>query len=64
MPGAAFVALGLVLASVAFSEYYTTSKFSFPSSMGSALSLILGLLLGGVGLILNYLVVFVRDRGK
>lgn len=62
IPGAAFVSLGMILASIAFSDYYTTSKFSFPSSMGSALSLILGLLLGSVGLILNYLVVFVRDQ--
>ena len=64
VPGAAFVVFSLVLGSFAFSEYYTTSKFSFLLSMGCALFLLLGLLLGSVGLILNYLVVFVRDQKK
>lgn len=62
IPGAVSVLVSLILGSFAFSEYYTTSKFSYLLSMGCALFLILGLLLGSVGLILNYLVVFVREQ--
>jgi glycosyltransferase involved in cell wall biosynthesis len=62
IPGVSFVVLGLVAGSWAFAEYYTTSKFSFVLSVGSALFLILGLLLVSVGLILNYLVVFVKEQ--
>jgi glycosyltransferase involved in cell wall biosynthesis len=64
IPGAVFVGLSMILGFWAFSDYYTTEKFSFVFSMGSAMFLILGLLLMSVGLILNYLVVFVREQKK
>jgi hypothetical protein len=64
IPGFICVILALIAGSWAFTEYYTTSKFSFTLSMGSALFLILGLLLMSVGLILNYLVVFVKEQRK
>lgn len=62
IPGLTFVLLGIIAGSWAFSEYYTTSRFPYLVSMGSALLLVLGLLLVSVGLILNYLVVFVAEQ--
>jgi len=64
IPGASCVILAMALGFWAFSDYYATTRFSFVSSMGSAMFLILGLLLMSVGLILNYLVVFVKDQSK
>ena len=62
IPGALSVLFSLALGFWAFSEYYTTSKFSFVSAVGSTVFLILGLLLISMGLILNYLVVFVKEQ--
>ena len=62
IPGTISVALAMALGFWAFSEYYATARFSFVFSMGSAMFLILGLLLMSVGLILNYLIVFVKDK--
>jgi glycosyltransferase involved in cell wall biosynthesis len=62
IPGFICVILALIAGSWAFTEYYTTSKFSYLLSMGSAMFLILGLLLISVGLILNYLVTFVKEQ--
>jgi glycosyltransferase involved in cell wall biosynthesis len=62
IPGFICVILGLITGSWAFAEYYTMSKFSFLLSMGCALFIILGLLLISVGLILNYLVMFMKEK--
>ena len=62
IPGTISVIFGLALGFWAFTEYYATEKFSYLYSMGSAMFLILGLLLMSVGLILNYLVVFVKEQ--
>ena len=64
IPGFLLVLGGLGTGFWAFAEYYTTSKFPFVLSMGSALLLILGLLLISVGLILNYLVVLVKEQKR
>jgi glycosyltransferase involved in cell wall biosynthesis len=62
VPGIIFVGVGLLTASFAFSEYYTTSKFSFILSMVSMLFLIMGMLMGIAGLLLNTLVTIVREN--
>jgi glycosyltransferase involved in cell wall biosynthesis len=62
IPGFILILIGIIAGSAAFSEYYTTSKFPFIFSMISAMSLIMGLLLIIGALILNYLVMFVRDH--
>ncbi len=65
IPGVILIILGLGASFVAFSEYYVTTKFPFVLSMMGVLFLILGLLMGIAGLILNALVVIVREnRGK
>lgn len=60
IPGLFFLVGGLIFGSLAFAEYYVTSKFSFILSMICAVFLILGLLLMMTGLILNSLVQIVR----
>ncbi len=62
IPGFILVAIGFISGSAAFSEYYTTTKFPFVLSMVSAVFLIMGLLLLIGALILNYLVIFVKDQ--
>lgn len=62
IPGCILVLIGLISGFAAFSEYYTTSKFPFVLSMTSAMFLILGLLLLIAALILNYLVLFVKEQ--
>ena len=62
IPGFILVMIGLISGSFAFSEYYTTSKFPFILSMVSAMFLIMGLLLIIGALILNYLVIFVKEQ--
>lgn len=65
IPGFVLVIAGLIASFVAFTEYYDTSKFPFALSMVSMLFLILGLLLGIAGLILNALIVIVKvDSSK
>ena len=62
VPGILFVLIGLLTASYAFSEYYATSKFSFILSMVSMLFLIMGMLMGIAGLLLNSLVTIVKEN--
>lgn len=62
IPGFFLVLIGLISGSAAFSEYYTTTKFPFVLTMVSAVFLIMGLLLIIGALILNYLVVFVKEQ--
>jgi glycosyltransferase involved in cell wall biosynthesis len=62
IPGLLLVIIGFISGSAAFTEYYSTSKFPFILSMVSAVFLIMGLLLLIGALILNYLVVFVKEQ--
>jgi glycosyltransferase involved in cell wall biosynthesis len=62
IPGVLLVIIGFVSGSAAFTEYYSTTKFPFVLSMVSAVFLIMGLLLLIGALILNYLVVFVKEQ--
>jgi glycosyltransferase involved in cell wall biosynthesis len=65
IPGLLFLVGGLIFGSLAFAEYYITSKFSYIFSMICAVFLILGLLLMMTGLILNSLVQIVKmETGK
>jgi glycosyltransferase involved in cell wall biosynthesis len=64
IPGFLLIVSGLGTGFWAFAEYYTTSKFPFVLSMGSALLLILGLLLVIAGLILNTLVIILKQPNK
>lgn len=61
IPGFVVIVIGLVFGSWAFTEYYSTGKFSFVLSMLCAVSLILGLLLVIAGLILNTLVRIINE---
>jgi glycosyltransferase involved in cell wall biosynthesis len=61
IPGFILVIVGLIAGSLAFTDYYLTSKFSFVLSMMSAVFLIMGLLLVIAGLILNTLVVIMKE---
>jgi len=61
IPGFILFVIGMVAASFAFAEYYETSKFPFTLSMVSAMLLIIGLLMGIAGLILNAMIVIVRE---
>jgi len=62
IPGAVLVIFGFLTSFNAFSEYYATTKFPYALSMISLVSLIAGLLFLIAALILNYLVVFVKDQ--
>jgi len=64
LPGLIFVIIGLLTASLAFTEYYATSKFSFTMSMASMLFLIMGMLMGIAGLLLNTMVIIVKKNRK
>jgi glycosyltransferase involved in cell wall biosynthesis len=60
-PGASFVIVGVVTAFSSFNEYYTASKFPFATSMVSMLFLIMGMLLVIAGLILNSLLMIIKE---
>jgi glycosyltransferase involved in cell wall biosynthesis len=62
IPAFVLIIIGFITGSASFSEYYTTTKFPFILSMVSGMSLIMGLLLLIGALILNYLVVFVKEQ--
>lgn len=62
VPGFIILFMGLITGFHAFSEYYTTNKFSFAWSMGSMLFVMVGLLLMIAGLILNTLVRIVDEH--
>ena len=61
IPGIILFIVGLVSGFYAFSEYYVTSKFSFGLSMLSVLGLIMGMLMIIAGLLLNTLVMILRE---
>jgi uncharacterized integral membrane protein len=54
--------MGLLAGSRAFADYYATSKFSFPISMASMLFLIMGMLMIFAGLLLNTLLMIMREH--
>jgi glycosyltransferase involved in cell wall biosynthesis len=58
--GSTFVILGVIVGFFAFTQFYSTGKFVFISTMFSGISLVLGLLLMTTGLILNSLVKIVK----
>jgi small-conductance mechanosensitive channel len=62
IPGILFIAIGLFAGSRAFSDYYATSKFSFGVSMVSMLGLVMGMLLIIAGLLLNTLLMIMKER--
>ena len=62
LPGIFFITLGLMTGSAAFNYYYETSKFPFGMSMISMLSLIMGMLLIIAALLLNTLVMIIREK--
>ncbi len=62
LPGIFFVTIGLAAGSHAFSEYYVTSKFPFTMSMVSMLGLIMGMLLIIAGMLLNTLLMIMKEH--
>jgi glycosyltransferase involved in cell wall biosynthesis len=64
IPGFIIFIAGMITAFYAFAEYYATSKFPYVLSMGSAMLIILGLLLGISALILNAMIVIVRESKR
>jgi len=62
IPGLFFVIIGLLAGSRAFSDYYATSKFSFAMSMVSMLGLVMGMLMIIAGLLLNTLLMIVKEH--
>jgi glycosyltransferase involved in cell wall biosynthesis len=62
--GSVLVVAGLIAGSIAFSDYYMTSKFSFAYSMGSMLFLTMGMLLIIAGLLLNTLLMIIKNARK
>jgi glycosyltransferase involved in cell wall biosynthesis len=63
-PGTLCVIIGLIAGFYAFSEYAVTSKFPFASSMVSMMFLIMGMLLVIAGLLLNTLLMMMKDSRK
>jgi glycosyltransferase involved in cell wall biosynthesis len=62
IPGLFLVVIGLVAGSYAFSEYSATSQFPYSMSMVSMLSLIMGMLMIIAGLLLNTLLMIIKER--
>lgn len=60
--GMVFVIAGVTSGFLAFNDYYLTSKFPFALSMLSMLLLITGMLMGMTGLMLNTLVVIMKEH--
>jgi len=62
LPGIFFITIGLFAGSHAFADYNATSKFSFPISMASMLFLIMGMLMIIAGLLLNTLLMIMKEH--
>jgi glycosyltransferase involved in cell wall biosynthesis len=62
IPGVVFVVIGLFAGSRAFAEYYATSKFSFTLTMASMLGLVMGMLMIIAGLLLNTLLMIMKEH--
>ena len=64
IPALILVFLGIAAGYMAFSQYYLTSKFPFGLSMMSEMFIILGLLMGVAALILNAVIVIVKEHSN
>ena len=62
IPGIILVFTGLIAASYAFSDYYATSKFSYIMSMTSVVLIFTGVLMGISGLLLNTLLLIMKEH--
>ena len=62
LPGLFFITLGILTGSAAFSYYNLTAKFPFGMSMISLLSLVMGSLLVVAGLLLNTLLIVIKEH--
>ncbi len=62
IPGLIIFILGMIAAYYAFADYHATSQFPFAISMASAMLIILGLLMGISGLILNAMIIIVKEN--
>ena len=62
LPGIFLITLGLITGSAAFNYYNATSKFPFGMSMISMVSLIMGMLLIIAALLLNTLVLIIKEQ--
>ncbi len=62
IPAIILMGLGLIAGSWVLAEYYISSKFHFLLSIGGGMSLILGLLLMSEALVLNFMVIFLKDQ--
>jgi glycosyltransferase involved in cell wall biosynthesis len=62
IPGFVLAIIGFLFGFWAITEYYTTATFPFVLSMVAGVFVLMGLLLIIAALILNYLVVFVKDE--
>ena len=62
IPGTLFVIIGIMTGFYAFSEYTATSKFPFASSMLSMMFLMMGMLLVIAGLLLNTLLMMMKEH--
>jgi len=61
IPGLILFVIGMVATSYALAEYYLTTELPFTLSMVGAILLIIGFLMGIAGLILNAMIVIVRE---
>lgn len=64
IPALILVFLGIGAGYMAFSQYYLTSRFPFGLSMMSEMFLVLGLLMGVAALILNAVIVIVKEHSN
>jgi len=62
IPGFILLMIGFILGTWAIAQYFTTSQFLFIVAMVCAIFVIIGLLLMIGALILNYLVMFVKNK--
>jgi glycosyltransferase involved in cell wall biosynthesis len=64
VPGTLSIIVGMLAGFYAFSEYTTTSQFPFAISMVSMLLLIMGMLMVIAGLLLNTLLIIIKENRK
>jgi glycosyltransferase involved in cell wall biosynthesis len=64
IPGILFIIIGIVTGFLAFSEYTVTSTFPFMLSIVCMMLLFMGILLAGMGLLLNTLLMVMNDTRK
>jgi glycosyltransferase involved in cell wall biosynthesis len=64
IPGILFIIIGIVTGTLAFSEYTATSTFPFLLSIVCMMFLIMGILMAGMGLLLNALLMMMNETRK